>query len=173
MSIKNIIIGIVVIAIIGVGGFFGYRSYSANSAAKAAATDASKTATSTPEQVQGQEVKVGTGAEAKPGMQVTVDYIGKFADGTVFDSSIDRKEPLVFTLGAEGIIPGFQIGVNGMKVGGERLLAVPPSLGYGATDIKDGSGKVTIPANSTLIFDVKLLKVEAAPVAAPAPTTKK
>ncbi|HXK38581.1 MAG TPA: FKBP-type peptidyl-prolyl cis-trans isomerase [Candidatus Paceibacterota bacterium] len=110
--------------------------------------------------MQGQEVKVGTGEEAKPGAVVTVDYVGKLTDGTVFDSSVARKEPLVFTLGAEGIIPGFQIGVNGMKVGGQRLLAIPPSLGYGAQQVG------AIPPNSTLIFEVTLLKVAAAPAAA-------
>ena len=115
--------------------------------------------TASPTQVQGQEVTVGTGAEAKPGTTVTVDYVGKLADGTVFDSSIDRKQPLVFTLGAPGIIPGFQVGVNGMKVGGERLLSIPPSLGYGDQQVG------AIPPNSTLIFDVKLIKVEE-----PAPT---
>lgn len=160
MNTKNIIIGVVVIVIIGVGVYFVSKSKSSPAGDTAAQTPAGQQTATTTDQVQGQEVKVGTGAEAKPGMQVTVDYVGKLTDGTVFDSSIERKQPLVFTLGAQGIIPGFQIGVNGMKVGGERLLAIPPSLGYGAEKVG------TIPPNSTLIFDVKLLKVEAAPAAA-------
>ena len=155
MNTKNIIIGIVVIVIIGLVTYFVTKSSSDEAAP---GTDAA--ATSAAEQVQGQEVKVGTGEEAKPGAVVTVDYVGKLTDGTVFDSSVARKEPLVFTLGAEGIIPGFQIGVNGMKVGGQRLLAIPPSLGYGAQQVG------AIPPNSTLIFEVTLLKVAAAPAAA-------
>ena len=69
--------------------------------------------------------------------------------------------PLEFTLGAEGIIPGFQIGVNGMKEGGERRIQIPPELGYGAQEIKDASGKVIIPSNTTLTFDIKLVSVAA------------
>lgn len=115
------------------------------------------------EQVQGQDVTVGTGDTAAPGSVVTLEYEGRFQDGTVFDSSASHGQPLTFQLGQPGIIPGFQIGVNGMKVGGERNIAIPPSLGYGGEDIKDPEGTVLIPANSTLIFNVKLLKVEAAP----------
>ncbi|MBI5456516.1 FKBP-type peptidyl-prolyl cis-trans isomerase [Candidatus Kaiserbacteria bacterium] len=116
------------------------------------------------DQVQGQDVTVGTGAEATPGSQVSVTYEGRLQDGTVFDSSAAHNdEPLVFVLGAQGLIPGFQIGVNGMKVGGERMILIPPSLGYGAQEIKDASGKVIIPANSPIVFNVKLIKVEPAP----------
>lgn len=162
MNTRNIIIGLVVIVVIGVIGYYVSKSSSANKGADAQTPDTTTgqqaAATSTPDQVQGQEVKVGTGAEAKPGMQVSVEYTGKLADGTVFDTNVG-KDPLVFTLGAQGIIPGFQVGVNGMKVGGERLIAIPPSLGYGAQKVG------TIPPNSTLIFSVKLLKVEAAPTA--------
>ncbi|MDO8561884.1 MAG: FKBP-type peptidyl-prolyl cis-trans isomerase [bacterium] len=160
MNTKNIIIGLVVIVVIGVGVYFVFKSPSTPN--DAAQTPAGQQTATTTEQVQGQEVKVGTGAEAKPGTQVSVEYTGKLTDGTVFDSNVG-KAPLVFTLGAQGIIPGFQIGVNGMKVGGERLLAIPPSLGYGAQQVG------TIPPNSTLIFDVKLLKVEPAPAAAATP----
>lgn len=114
--------------------------------------------------VQAQDVSVGTGAQAVPGSVVSVLYVGKLPDGTVFDSSAAHgNEPLKFQLGTQGLIPGFQIGVNGMKEGGERLMAVPPELGYGAQDVKDADGKVIIPANSTIVFDVKLVKVEPAP----------
>lgn len=158
MNTKNIIIGIVVIIVIGLIAYFIPKSPLASFMSKwksaAPAGQASGTAAQTADQVQGQEVTIGTGAEAKPGTTVTVDYVGKLTDGTVFDSSIDRKQPLVFTLGAPGIISGFQVGVNGMKVGGERLLSIPPSLGYGDQQVG------AIPSNSTLIFDVKLLKVE-------------
>lgn len=171
MSTKSIIGLIVVIIIVLVGGYFIAKSMGST-----AAPAQQQTATTTPDtastQVQGQDVKVGTGAEAKPGDTVSVLYVGKLPDGTIFDSSAaHNNQPLTFVLGAQGLIPGFQIGVNGMKEGGERLLAIPPSLGYGSQDVKDGSGKVIIPASSTLVFDVQLVKVVAGtstPATAPA-----
>jgi FKBP-type peptidyl-prolyl cis-trans isomerase len=164
MNRKSIWIGIVIIIILAIGGYFAYKNYGGSGAP---ATDTPATT----DQVQAQDISIGTGTEATPGAIVSVLYIGTFADGTVFDSSeAHGNEPLVFTLGAQGLIPGFQIGINGMKVGGERAMAVPPSLGYGASDVKDPSGKVVIPANSTLIFNVKLVKVEAATTTTPATT---
>jgi len=157
---NKIIIWIVVIIVVLVGGYFIIKSMGAGASATP-----SQTATTT-DQVQGQDVKVGTGAEATPGSQVSVlyvGYLGTVSTSTIFDSSAAHgNQPLVFTLGAQGLIPGFQIGVNGMKVGGERLLSIPPSLGYGGQDVKDSTGKVIIPGNSTLIFDVELVNVTAA-----------
>ncbi len=151
------IIGIVVITVILIGGYFTYK-YTRSSGA--AAQQQTATTTDQANSVQGQDVKVGTGAEAKPGDTVSILYVGRFTDGTVFDSSAAHgNQPLTFVLGSEGLIPGFQIGVNGMKEGGERLLAIPPSLGYGGQDVKDPSGKIIIPANSTLVFSVQLVKV--------------
>ncbi|MEK7134083.1 MAG: FKBP-type peptidyl-prolyl cis-trans isomerase [Patescibacteria group bacterium] len=168
MNIQTIIIGLVVIIVIAVGGYGVYRSKTPSATGSANPAAVTQTATST-EQVQGQDVKVGTGREAKPGDTVSVLYVGKFTDGTIFDSSAaHNNEPLKFVLGADGLIPGFQVGVNGMKEGGQRLLSIPPTLGYGTQDVKDASGKVIIPANSTLIFEVQLEKVEDTP-AAPAP----
>jgi FKBP-type peptidyl-prolyl cis-trans isomerase len=124
---------------------------------------ATATSTASDSNVQAQDVTVGTGAQATPGMTVSVLYAGKLQNGTIFDSSAaHNNQPLTFTLGAQGLIPGFQIGVNGMKEGGERVMVVPPTLGYGAQDVKDPTGKVIIPANSPLIFDVKLVKVSVA-----------
>lgn len=92
---------------------------------------------------------------------VSVLYVGKLSDGTVFDSSAAHgNQPLSFTLGEQGLIAGFQIGVNGMKVGGERIMSIPAELGYGAQAVTDASGTVIIPANSTLLFDVKLVNVQ-------------
>lgn len=177
MNIQNIIIGIVVIIVIAVGGYGVYNSKMTASTTAAAPTDqaagaqASSTASST--QVQGQDVKVGTGREAKPGDTISVLYVGKFTDGTVFDSSAAHgNQPLTFVLGAEGLIPGFQVGINTMKEGGQRLLSIPPSLGYGDQDVKDAAGKVIIPANSTLIFEVELVKVADTPAATATSTPK-
>lgn len=97
---------------------------------------------------------VGTGAEAVSGKMVTVNYTGTLTDGTKFDSSYDHGTPFSFNLGAGEVIAGWDQGFNGMKVGGKRKLTIPPSLGYGAQAIG------AIPPNSTLIFEVELLKVE-------------
>ena len=159
MSTKSIVIGVIVIIVIGIGGYVAYKSMGSGAPA-AQTTDQTGTTASTTDQVQGQDVKVGTGAAATPGAVVSVLYTGELQDGTVFDSSAAHgNAPLVFTLGSQGLIPGFQIGVNGMKVGGERQLLIPASLGYGDQDVKDSTGKVIIPANSELLFDIQLVSV--------------
>jgi len=164
MNTKSIFIGVAVIIVLAVGGYFIFKS--TGSAVAPAQDQVAPTTTEQANQVQGQDVKVGTGAEAKPGDTVSVLYEGRFTDGTIFDSSAaNGNTPLTFVLGSQGIIAGFQIGVRGMKEGGERLLAIPPSLGYGGEDVKDPSGKVIIPANSTLVFGVQLVKVVPAPTA--------
>jgi FKBP-type peptidyl-prolyl cis-trans isomerase len=97
---------------------------------------------------------VGKGAEAVSGKSVTVHYTGTLKDGTKFDSSVDRKEPFTFALGAGQVIKGWEQGIVGMKVGGKRKLTIPAELAYGANAVG------AIPANSTLIFDVELLEVK-------------
>jgi FKBP-type peptidyl-prolyl cis-trans isomerase len=100
------------------------------------------------------DIKVGAGEAAVPGKPVHVHYTGWLTNGKKFDSSVDRGQPFVFTLGAGEVIKGWDEGVKGMKVGGKRQLKIPPSLGYGAR----GAAGV-IPPNATLIFDVELLGV--------------
>ena len=97
---------------------------------------------------------IGTGDVAVSGTRITVHYVGRLVDGTVFDSSIARNEPFQFVLGAGQVIQGWEEGIVGMRVGGKRTLTISPELGYGA------NANGPIPANSTLIFDVELLKVE-------------
>ncbi len=165
MSTKTIIFGVVAIVLIVVGAIV-FMGRGQQPAVGVVTADTAQQPVATGDQVQAQEVTVGTGKQAAPGSVVSVLYVGKLQDGTVFDSSeAHGNQPLKFQLGAEGLIAGFQVGVNGMKEGGERLIAIPPALGYGAQDVKDESGKVIIPANSTLIFDIKLVKVEDAPAA--------
>jgi len=108
------------------------------------------------------DVKQGTGAEATSGKPVVVHYTGWLYDsskpdqkGQKFDSSRDRGQPFSFPLGGGRVIKGWDEGVAGMKVGGQRTLVIPPAMGYGDR----GAGGV-IPPNATLIFDVELLEVK-------------
>jgi FKBP-type peptidyl-prolyl cis-trans isomerase len=124
------------------------------------------TNTSSPVKVNGQptttasglqywDIVAGTGATALAGNTVRVHYTGFLTTGEKFDSSRDRGEPFSFPLGAGQVIKGWDEGVAGMKVGGQRQLRIPPELGYGAA----GAGGA-IPPNATLIFDVELLGVD-------------
>jgi len=103
------------------------------------------------------DIKVGSGAEAVDGKSVTVNYTGCLTNGKKFDSSLNPgRTPFEFTLGAGQVIPGWDKGVAGMKVGGKRKLTISPELGYGNSPAGGG----VIPANSTLVFDVELLGVK-------------
>ncbi|HYH78144.1 MAG TPA: FKBP-type peptidyl-prolyl cis-trans isomerase [Longimicrobium sp.] len=105
------------------------------------------------------DITVGTGTLAEDGRQVAVHYTGWLAaTGEGFDTS-QGFQPLGFTLGAHQVVAGFEQGVVGMKVGGKRRLIIPAALGYGANEVRDQQGRVVIPANSALIFDVSLIAV--------------
>ena len=107
-------------------------------------------------QLKTEDLVVGTGTEALAGKTVSVNYTGWLTDGKKFDSSLDPgRSPFQFQLGGGQVIPGWEQGVTGMKVGGKRKLTIPPELGYGAR----GAGSV-IPPNSTLLFEVELLGVK-------------
>lgn len=97
---------------------------------------------------------VGTGATAAAGQTVTVNYVGMLTNGTVFDASANHGGTFSFPLGAGQVIPGWDEGIVGMKVGGKRRLVIPAALAYGSRAI----GNI-IPANSTLIFEVELVSV--------------
>jgi FKBP-type peptidyl-prolyl cis-trans isomerase FkpA len=113
-------------------------------------------ATTTASGLKYEDTTVGKGETAAAGMRVKVHYTGWLTDGVIkgkkFDSSKDRNDPFVFPLGGGHVIKGWDEGVQGMKVGGTRMLTIPPALGYGA----HGAGGV-IPPNATLLFEVELL----------------
>jgi FK506-binding nuclear protein len=99
------------------------------------------------------DVKTGDGKTAKSGAKVSMRYIGKLQNGKIFDQNTKGK-PFTFKLGTGDVIKGWDVGVAGMQIGGEREIVVPPAMGYGARKMSD------IPANSTLIFEVKCLEIK-------------
>lgn len=106
------------------------------------------------EELKIEDAKVGTGNAVKSGDTIVIHYKGTLENGTQFDSSYDRGQPFETKIGVGEVIKGWDEGVVGMKVGGKRKLIIPPSLGYGDQIV--GS----IPANSTLIFDVELVEIK-------------
>jgi len=102
-----------------------------------------------------EDLVVGNGTMADPGLTVTVNYAGTLVDGTHVDSSADHGRPFTFQLGASAVIAGWDQGIKGMRVGGKRKLTIPPDMAYGAR----GSGD-RVPPNSTLIFEVELVGVK-------------
>ncbi|HWE09886.1 MAG TPA: FKBP-type peptidyl-prolyl cis-trans isomerase [Solirubrobacteraceae bacterium] len=108
-----------------------------------------------PKTLQTKDLITGTGATAKSGSTVTVNYVGAlYKNGKIFDASWNRKQTFTTQLSNSAVIPGWVQGISGMKVGGRRVLIIPPALGYGKT-----GSPPTIPGNSTLVFVVDLLKV--------------
>jgi FKBP-type peptidyl-prolyl cis-trans isomerase len=99
-------------------------------------------------------IREGSGQEARTGQTVVVHYVGTLTNGKKFDSSRDRGDPFRFPLGGGQVIKGWDQGIVGMKVGGLRKLTIPPELGYGARGFPP-----VIPANATLVFEVELLEV--------------
>jgi FKBP-type peptidyl-prolyl cis-trans isomerase len=145
---------------LGVAGALAQGLATPPSATAAASTASNLSATVT--DLQKTDVKQGTGAEAQSGKPILVHYTGWLYDpaapegkGAKFDSSRDRGVPFGFFLGSGKVIKGWDQGVVGMKVGGQRRLVIPPQLGYG----ERGAGGV-IPPNATLIFDVELIEVK-------------
>ena len=122
-------------------------------------TSQKATPSTQPTQAQAQElqiedIQVGTGPEVKSGDTISIDYKGTLPDGTVFDSSYKRGQPFETQIGVGQVIKGWDEGVIGMQVGGKRKLVIPPAMGYGEQDMG------TIPANSTLIFEVELKEIK-------------
>ena len=147
-----------VIAVLVVGGAWWYVKRGEDSARQeelAAAQRSVQAENELKNKMNIEDVVVGTGAEAKSGNTVTVNYTGTLTDGTKFDSSYDHGQPFSFLLGAGQVIKGWDLGVAGMKVGGKRKLTIPAELAYGAAGVP---GRIA--PNSTLLFTVELLKVE-------------
>ena len=100
------------------------------------------------------DLTVGTGAEVGAGTQVAIHYVGTLPDGKQFDANGPTDQPFVFRINAGEVVPGFDEGVLGMKVGGRRQVIIPPALGYGA------QGNGPIPGNSILVFTIELVRVQ-------------
>jgi FKBP-type peptidyl-prolyl cis-trans isomerase FkpA len=157
---QRTIIGIIALLVITLIAFLVYRDFTTKSQpypiGKLDSTPPtpSVSAITTASGLIYEDLQVGDGATVKSGDTVTVNYTGWLTDGTKFDSSIDRGQTSDFTIGAGNVIAGWDEGVVGMKVNGTRLLEIPPSLGYGST------ANASIPANSTLIFEVQLVAIK-------------
>ena len=100
------------------------------------------------------DVTIGTGNEVVKGDTVVVNYVGTLQNGTEFDNSRKRGEPITFKVGEGRVIQGWEQGLMGMKVGGQRILVIPPEMGYGNRAVGP------IPANSTLVFSIELLEIK-------------
>jgi hypothetical protein len=157
---QRTIIGIIAILVIALIAFLVYRDFSTKSLKYPIGTldttppTPSTSAVTTASGLTYEDLQVGNGATVKTGDTVTVNYTGWLQDGTKFDSSIDSGQTFDFTIGAGNVIVGWDEGVIGMRVNGTRLLVIPPSLGYG------NSANGSIPANSTLIFEVQLVAIK-------------
>ena len=152
---------VVALATFAVGASITLPAFAQNGVPPATTQGASKL-DATPKELQKIDVKQGTGADAVAGKVVVVHYTGWLYDpakpgnkGNKFDSSRDAGKPFDFPLGGGRVIKGWDQGVAGMKVGGQRTLVIPPDLGYGARGFPGA-----IPPNSVLIFDVELLEVK-------------
>jgi peptidylprolyl isomerase len=149
---QRIAILVIIILLLAGGAYLVWSAASDNSAGNLPNLSGM---TTTASGLQYKDTQIGSGAEATPGKIVSVHYTGWLQNGVKFDSSLDRGQPFTLNVGVGQVIPGWDEGLVGMKVGGKRLLVIPPELGYGAA----GSPPV-IPPNATLIFEVELLEVK-------------
>jgi FKBP-type peptidyl-prolyl cis-trans isomerase len=155
MPKQAIVVLIIGIALLAIASLFIFRI--TDTMQPAIQPEPSKGTTMNDKDIKGlkiEDIKVGTGKEVKNGDTVVIHYLGTLTDGTKFDSSYDRGKPFETQIGTGQVIKGWDLGVVGMKAGGKRKLTIPPELGYG--DQAVGS----IPANSTLIFEVELIDVK-------------
>jgi FKBP-type peptidyl-prolyl cis-trans isomerase len=153
--LRNTRIAIIVVLLLMIAGGAYYFLYLSPKSSQNQPAGTGQGMITSPSGLKYEDLIVGNGAEAKTGSTVSVHYTGWLEDGTKFDSSLDRGQPFSFTLGARQVIPGWDEGVAGMKVGGKRKLVIPPDLAYGS---QGASG--VIPPNATLTFEVQLLSVQ-------------
>jgi hypothetical protein len=173
---QRAIIGAIVFLVVVLIAFFVYRDYQSKLQASITPTPASTSsftggsypigsldsippapsanAVSTASGLVYEDLQVGDGATVKSGDTISVNYTGWLEDGTQFDSTITKGQPVDFQIGVGQVISGWDEGVVGMNVNGTRLLVIPPSLGYGST--ANGS----IPANSSLVFEVQVVSIK-------------
>jgi len=154
----NIIIFIVLgIAVIGIGMWFsGNVSNETKNTVTTQGATAKEAQSKIMENLKIEDVVVGTGAEAKNGDTITVNYTGTLDDGTKFDSSLNPgRTPFSFPLGAGQVIKGWDMGVLGMKIGGKRRLIIPSAMAYGSQ-----RAAANIPPNSDLVFDIELIAIK-------------
>ncbi len=143
---------IVIIVLILVGQNLGNSS--SETQGQANISEAFQNMQKNPSGLQWKDVVIGTGTEVTTGSTVSVHYTGTLTNGVKFDSSYDRGAPFSFTVGEGQVIPGWEEGLLGMRVGGKRELVIPPELAYGSRDLG------VIPANSTLQFVVEVVDVK-------------
>lgn len=163
MNNKSLIIIIVILLVIGTAFYFATKpdttGQSANVSGLTDGANSTGQEVNTNNQINQNSMPQGT--EAVKGDMVMVHYTGKLTNGTVFDSSVSRGEPFGFVLGAGMVIPGWEKGILGMKVGEKKTLTIVPEDAYGAQGISNpATGEVIIPPNSTLVFDVELVDIK-------------
>ena len=125
-----------------------------------------------PDGLKSFDLKIGTGAAAKAGENAEVQYTGWLTDGHPFDSSrFAGRTPFTFQIGQQQVIPGWDEGIPGEKIGGKRCLTIPAALAYGAQGQQDQTtGAVIIPPNATLVFEIELLSLAPGPSPSPSPS---
>jgi FKBP-type peptidyl-prolyl cis-trans isomerase FkpA len=145
---------LVVLGAGGVAGYLKWKRYQEEEAARSRPVSFAQKFENALQQLQKTDLVVGTGTEANRGEKVTIHYVGKLPDGTVFDSSRSRNQPVSFPLGVAQALPGWDHGIEGMKVGGKRKIEVPSFLAYGEKGIAG-----LVPPDTAVTFEIELLKV--------------
>lgn len=154
---RKLIIGFIIVCVLIAGIYYLVQANKKANVSNNSSAGLSEPINKTNFNIQNMNIEIlqqGSGQATKSGDKVTVNYVGTLEDGVKFDSSIDRGQPFVFTLGEGSVIQGWEQGVEGMKVGEKRKLTIPPNLAYG----EQGAGGI-IPPNATLIFEIDLLQI--------------